>query len=713
MQSDIPKTLQSLRSSAGLSQEALARLLGVSFVSINRWERGASAPSPDQAARIRHLKHQLETGGTFPTPESKSGVFASHGARHRTAVLPLFEEPIEMELASHPGSPILDRLIVDGVFSPKGEAAIADVLARHTEPASTASQPPKGGVSAGKNSYTYDAHTYHTKVPPQGIAEILRHYLPHRGLVLDPFGGSGMTGVAALATGNDCVINELSPAACFISNRFLTQLDPDFFHAAVSAVLKETREIRRRLYTTQCRECGKDTEILYTVWSYKVNCGSCNSEFQLWDACRRYGRRVRDHKILKEFPCPNCRKRLIKSRLVRTVAEPVQLGYVCCGSRQQEVVHPLTPEDLRRIEALNVAPALVAGFYPTMPLADGVNLSQPKRHGLTHIDRLYTPRNLAALSHIWETIHRFSDDEQAAHLAFTFTSLYQRVTRLSEFRFWGGSGNTARFNVPFIFNESNVFITFERKARTIQDHLSTTAKHFHASAVVVNGSATNLRCLPDESVDLIFTDPPFGANINYSEMNVLWESWLGRFTDATHEAVINRFQGKDVDAYRRLMTESVAECYRVLRRNHWLILVFMNTSARVWEALRSAIFDAGFEIKQADSFDKQHGTFKQFVSDNTAGEDLVIHCLKKSSNKTQHRKAAKESISAADSVLSFLRTIHVASRMRVFLHVGRKDEVDFRALYTEWMAHAVKDGVPLIDFADFRVLTLKAIENND
>jgi hypothetical protein len=40
----------------------------------------------------------------------------------------------------------------------------------------------------------------------------------------------------------------------------------------------------------------------------------------------------------------------------------------------------------------------------------------------------------------------------------------------------------------------------------------------------------------------------------------------------------------------------------------------------------------------------------------------------------------------------------------VYLHVGRKNEIDFRGLYSEWMAHAVKDGVPPIDFAELGYL---------
>jgi len=352
---------------------------------------------------------------------------------------------------------------------------------------------------------------------------------------------------------------------------------------------------------------------------------------------------------------------------------------------------------------LEVAAPCADGFYPTLPLPEGVNLSQPKRHGLDRVDRFYTPRNLAALSSLWRVIHRVESTELAAYLAFAFTSLYQRVTRLSEFRFWGGSGNTARFNVPFVFNEANVFITFERKARSIRDHLETTAMEYNGAIKVTQGSATNLRQLPNDSIDLIFTDPPFGANINYSEMNILWEAWLGEFTDTTDEAIINRHQQKEIGQYRSLMAQSLAECYRVLRPGHWLLLMFMNSSSKVWAALREGIVDAGFQIRQVDLFDKQHGTFKHFVSDNTAGYDLVLHCWKPAGDDVSAPLTGSKP-DIRESVHSFLQQKNLQAYKTVFLHVGREAEVDARRLYSEWLADTVRSGHSTIDFADFRRL---------
>ncbi len=725
----IAAMLMAIRQRGGLSQARLAQALGVSLVSVNKWERGASLPGPAQAQRI------LELGRSMSDPweahrvnATTTNPFASRGVRRSTpktpakttsAVTPLllFGENTDADdapstrtmLASEPLSPILKRLTIGRYFSPDGEDALVALLRTHTLPADTTSDTPPAGMSAGKNTYTYDAHTYHTKVPPQGIAELLKHYLPTGGLVLDPFAGSGMTGVASRALGYDCILNELSPAACFIAERFTAQVNPVAFAQASQAILDETQAVRAELYTTACRECGKPTEILYTVWSYRVLCAECDHEFLLWDVCRAYGKRVRDHKILTEFPCPVCHRPLKKSRLQRTIAEPVQLGYKCCGSRQQEVTHPLNQADLELVYRLQLAAPLAEEFYPQLELPDGVNLRQPKHHGLRRMSQLYTPRNLAAMSHLWQAIHRVEDTQLAAQLAFVFTSLYQRVTRLSEFRFWGGSGNTPRYNVPFIFNEANVFATFARKARTIQDHLETTATHYQGRSLVIQNSATHLDYLPDNSIDLIFTDPPFGANINYSEMNLLWEAWLQQFTDTRDEAIVNKVQGKTIEEYRWLMTQSLRECYRVLRPGHWLLLVFMNSSSAVWSALRDALADAGFEIRQADIFDKQHATFKQYVSENTAGSDLVLHCQKPlTAHTSQPEPTAPQS--ARGSVFGFLATAKVEEQRQVFLHVSRDDETDFRKLYSEWLARSLVAGAETLDFARFRALTQEWID---
>src|SRR5690606_34401148 len=115
---------------------------------------------------------------------------ASTGARKKTAPLPLFDEEKTKFLDEARNDVLAD--VFDGVFWGDGEIALSSLLAAHEDSAETTDSAVEKEISAGKNTYTYDAHTYHTKVPPQGIASVISSYLPSGGLVLDPFAGSGM-----------------------------------------------------------------------------------------------------------------------------------------------------------------------------------------------------------------------------------------------------------------------------------------------------------------------------------------------------------------------------------------------------------------------------------------------------------------------------------------------------------------------------------------
>lgn len=109
---------------------------------------------------------------------------------------------------------------------------------------------------AGKNTYAYDAHTYHTKVPPEAIERLIEHYTQPGDLVLDPFCGSGMTGVASLRTGRKPILIDLSPAATFIALNFLAPVSARTYIATIEKALTFTREEEMVLYGTHCRDCG-------------------------------------------------------------------------------------------------------------------------------------------------------------------------------------------------------------------------------------------------------------------------------------------------------------------------------------------------------------------------------------------------------------------------------------------------------------------------
>lgn len=578
-------------------------------------------------------------------------------------------------------------------------------------PVKEVAKPYGQAIAAGKNTYVYDAHTYHTKVPPQGIELLIDYYTRPGDVVLDPFCGSGMTGVAATQKNRKALLSDLSPAAAFIAYNVNTPIDPSRYLNAVHSLLASSSSLEHSLYDTQCRDCGKRVPSLYVVWSYGMLCSHCEKEFVLWDVARDERPRVRDSKIKKEFFCPHCGKPLKKRNLQRTRRHPVSIGYRCCQGGLKEATYPPDDHDralLQKIQADGVPQGL---WYPTAAFPDGVNTRQPIAAGIDTVDKAYTPRALWAMAHLWKLASEWPDEEVRPKLLFTLTSLYQRVTVFSEFRFWGGSGNTANFNVPAIMNEQNVFRAFSRKANTIHWYFNSVSTQ-RRQVQVSTQSALHLSQLPDESVDYVFTDPPFGSNINYSEMNFLWESWLGTYTDATEEAIVNPVQGKGLNDYQRLLTGAFGEIRRVLKQNGWLTVVFHNSSDKVWAALQNAIRGAGFAVEGTQTFDKEHGTFKQFVSDNAVGYDLVLHCHKSERDTVapelpDHQETRK--LAAA-----FIRHEvgrHPDKYVTRYLHVLRKDEFDYRRLYADWLADALPKSLVSLSFDEFRSLADEAIEH--
>ncbi|AXY78084.1 hypothetical protein D3H65_30630 [Paraflavitalea soli] len=556
-------------------------------------------------------------------------------------------------------------------------------------------------IIAGKNSYAYDAHTYHTKVPPQGIETLIKYYTKENDVVLDPFCGSGMTGLAAIRQKRNVILSDLSPAAVFIAKNFTTSFSAKEYREAIKEVLERLAELEKQLYLTQCEKCNELAIQNYTVWSYGLTCDKCDKEFILWDVARDEKPSYKESKILSTFNCPHCHGLIKKGKLKRTRLYPVQIGYKCCDKGLKDTVHQPKEYDFKKLQEIDKIK--IDKWYPTNKFPIGVNTNQPINHGLDSVDKLYTHRALLALSEIWHACINHDNLEIRPLLLWTFTSLYQRVSVLSEFRFWGGSSNTANYNVPQIMNEQNVFRTFKRKSETIAYHLEETRKNSILRHISVR-SATHLDHIPDKSLDYIFTDPPFGSNINYSEMNFLWESWLQAFTNNKNEAIVNKIQEKTIEDYQTLMTDSFKEMRRVLKDNSWLTIVFHNSSGKIWDSIREALYNAGFFISKAQIFDKQHGTFKMYVSDNAVGYDLILHCQKDILIKNSSvvissvEEFVKEKIKQSDYTLNFI-------------HVERTPETDFRKLYSEWIAHQIISNNINLSFDNFRNIVSKIIQH--
>lgn len=212
-------------------------------------------------------------------------------------------------------------------------------------------------------------------------------------------------------------------------------------------------------------------------------------------------------------------------------------------------------------------------------------------------------------------------------------------------------------------------------------------------AAVTTGTAARMP-LSDDSIDYIFTDPPFGENIYYSDLNFLVESWHGVKTDPAPEAIVDRVRQKGIPEYQHLMYSCFAEYYRVLKPGRWMTVVFSNSKAAVWNAIQVALQQTGFVVAEVTALDKQQGSFQQVMSPNTVKQDLVISAYKPNGGlEDRFTKSGATVDSAWDFVQTHLQQLSVTK--------GKNGELEFiierdpRRIYDRMVAWFVRHDAPV------------------
>jgi hypothetical protein len=181
--------------------------------------------------------------------------------------------------------------------------------------------------------------------------------------------------------------------------------------------------------------------------------------------------------------------------------------------------------------------------------------------------------------------------------------------------------------------EFNVFSLLRRKLTAV-GQLARTIADAAGQCEVSQSSATDLSRLADNSVDYVFTDPPFGANIYYSDASFLWEAWLDKFTPTADEAIVStslpaEHGRKSLQDYEKLMAGSFSEITRVLKPGSWASVMFHNSDDAVWSSLERAIETADLQLESAIAFDKTQPSFKGIKQitnhERVSSFDLVLH----------------------------------------------------------------------------------------
>lgn len=591
-------------------------------------------------------------------------------------------------------------------------------------------EPFAADVSEGKGNAIYNAHTYHTKVPYKAIMRYILHYTKPGDIVYDGFCGTGMTGVAAQMCENIdqsvkfqwsledkdiqwglryAAMNDLSPIASFIAKNYTTPINVSSFENEASRILETCFEDCKWMWTTHHIENGKEYEAIinFVAWSDVLVCPHCSGEIVFGKTAA-----TKDGKIKGKFNCPHCHAEMKKGSCDKertlkydpktgetySVAKqiPLLINYSYRGKRYEKEPDDFDLSLIEKIESLEIP-----YWYPTDKLPAGYNTEQPIRsHGYDKVNLFYTNRILHFLAELYDLIQK-SDLKDS--LTIWFTSQLINISKLNRYR----PAVTFPYNplsgtlyISSLTCESSPYIAYNGKIRKFTQALSGVLER---NSIISVNSTTDLRNVPDSSIDYIFTDPPFGGNLNYSELSFIWESWIKVKTDNKCEAIMNPVQHKSLPEYQELMTRSFCEYFRILKPNRWMTIEFHNSKNAVWNAIQEGLQRAGFIVADVRTLDKQLGTFKQTTSSSAVKQDLVISAYKPTN---QFRRNFVNKAGSEETAWAFVRQ-HL-SNLPVVVDSDHDGKIDIIAerqaylLFDRMVAYHIMNGIPVpIDATDF------------
>lgn len=502
----------------------------------------------------------------------------------------------------------------------------------------------------------YNAFPYPTKISPEAIALYIASHTEPGDTVFDGFAGSGTTGLAALLCENPpvhlkqqaerlglrvrwgarhVILYELGVIGAFVGQTLSHPPDPVVFRRAVDDILKAAERDIGWMYQASDPEGNLGT-IRYVIWSDVLRCPRCRKAVSLWDACVS---RNPAH-IASRFACPFCSHATDLDKVTRST-ETVRDDLIgqSLESRLRKAVwvygttgkktwsRPVTGKDLTLLK--RIAQEAIPNGVPRVQIPWGDLYRSGYHQGITHLHHFYTRRNLIVFAWLWEQTEKYKGVLRDALRFWLLSYNASHATIMTRVVAKSGQKDlvvtSAQPGVLYVSGlpvEKNLISGLRRKSQTIAKAFTITYGR-KARVEVRQQSSCKVDCA-DQSVDYVFIDPPFGGNIPYAEINFINEAWLNRYSDRTEEIIVSGTQSKSIAEYQKLLTGSLSECYRILKRDGRATVVFHSATADVWNALQHAYKAAGFSAKLAGVLDKTQGSFKQVTTDGAVRGDPVV-----------------------------------------------------------------------------------------
>ena len=478
-----------------------------------------------------------------------------------------------------------------------------------------------------KKARHYGCLAYFTRQSWDILTQHIKNFTDIGDVVLDPFGGSGVTAIEAMMNGRLGIHTDLNPLSIFMVKALSAKVDLSELYDLSEIILSEFESVRPKN--------EKEAKALLKNAKYYPN--AIDKEFGevatqkeqdevLW---------IPKDEILPKGSDVDC---------VLSLFSKIQLAELAL--LRKLIFQHTTPSGNteQRIHKKNLRYALMLAFYNTINV---VNLTY---HISTHKGLTNKAGNSAVFLYYR---YRIAKNPTFVDIVESFRGKIERVRK----------GKDELESAPSLFYQSyfapleNVIKDFSGSLLHQRANVEQQDSRLQKSngEKIFQADATNLKEIESCSIDFIYTDPPYGAKIPYLDLSTMWNVWLDLPVDNAlreKECIEKGSLEKSKYDYYDLMKKSLQEMYRVLKFNRWLAFVFQHQDTKLFQIIVESAENIGFEY--AGSVGQENtgiASFKKVQNPTRVLKGQLILYFK----KTDNPKARFKTEVGVDSLEHFYR----------------------------------------------------------
>jgi putative DNA methylase len=558
------------------------------------------------------------------------------------------------------------------------------------------------GIKSEGHTPIYKMHKYFARRPYNVFRKLIEQYSPEGGLVVDCFGGGGVTLIEGLTIDRKVISYDINPIASFVQYAQTLEVDPNRVKEMATAIQKFVKDEFQKYYETDCRKCSEPAHVRWFEHAYQVNCPHCNKTTMLDAGSKKIKASGKPQDGI--YVCSHCHGELRAANVKRKSSSILNLRYRCKACDAHETTDP-SKADIEKYELFIKSEKDIVKKYGLEIPEDEIPSYWDRqkedclsRKGFQKFRDLFTIRNLLCSAFYFSALDKVGANWSTDEKNFMLLNVSAMLRYTNNMTFSVNSWMDGRpvawakhaYWTPNQFVECNPIEYFDNRIKAAQSGIKDRISRFHGKKLTLNeqdvlsGKATHAvrhassarMELPADCVDVVVTDPPYGSNVQYGELCHFWLVWLkdrlpfkSKFFDLTEEVIVHRKQDKSTgysksfDDYRVGLTEIYTECHRVLKQDGVLVFTFNNRNPDAWFAVIKAAIDSGFDL-EADgiTYQEQIEAYRDTAHlrfDGAVQGDFVYSFVKR---KITPKKSIKKNIdevvrNCVDKTLSYLSQI--------------------------------------------------------